>query len=191
MNVAEVIGILDGAQADGVGGADDLAALDAAAGQPHRKAEVVVIAALAALRLRRAAELAAPQNQRRIEQAAPLQVRQQAGDRLIDSAPPSCGDCSSMSRVRVPLLRAAAGDHDAGNARPSRPGAAPADSAGRNCRSARRRRRRESSVSRVSPDRSKTCGASVCIRKARSYEPMRAASSSSSGWPSGLVQLSG
>ena len=65
VDVAEVIGALDGVQADGVGGADDLPALDAAAGHPHREAEVVVVAALARLGLGRAAELAAPEDQRR------------------------------------------------------------------------------------------------------------------------------
>src|SRR5438067_2210540 len=68
MHVAEVVRLLDGAQADGVGGADDLAAPDAAAGQPHAETEVVVVAAAAALRLRRPAELAAPQHQGRVEQ---------------------------------------------------------------------------------------------------------------------------
>src|SRR5690606_14313377 len=49
VEVAEVAGLLDGPQADRVGGADDLAAPDAAAGQPHREAEVVVVAAAAGL----------------------------------------------------------------------------------------------------------------------------------------------
>src|SRR5262245_30084662 len=49
VNVAEVVPVLDGVQADGVGGPDHLAALDAAAREPHGEAEVVVIAAVAAL----------------------------------------------------------------------------------------------------------------------------------------------
>ena len=51
-----------------------------------REAERVVVAAIAALRERRAAKLAGPDDQRRIEQAAGLEVREQAGDRLIDGA---------------------------------------------------------------------------------------------------------
>ena len=50
----------------------------AAAGQPHREALDVVVAAVA-LRHRRAAELAAPDDQRVVEHAALLQVRDQRG----------------------------------------------------------------------------------------------------------------
>src|SRR5262249_25531177 len=67
-------------QADGVGGAEDLAALDAAAGQPHGEAVRVVVAAGRALAHGRAAELASPDHQRRVEQAARLEVAQQASD---------------------------------------------------------------------------------------------------------------
>src|SRR5579885_1103213 len=72
VNVAEVNGLLDGAEADGVGGADDLAPLDAAAGQPHGEAEVMMIAALAAVGFGRPAEFAAPEHERGVEQAAPF-----------------------------------------------------------------------------------------------------------------------
>src|SRR5262249_21110147 len=68
---------------DRVGGADDLAAAHPAAGQPHRVTRWRVIAARrrsGVLGCRRAAELAAPDDQRRVEQAAPLQVGQQPGD---------------------------------------------------------------------------------------------------------------
>ena len=66
--------VLDRVQADLVGRAVGHAALDAAAGHPDREAVGVVVAAVAALAHRRAAELAAPDHQRRVEQAAPLQV---------------------------------------------------------------------------------------------------------------------
>ena len=56
---------------------------DAAAGQPHGEAVGVVVAAVRPLGGRRAAELAAPDHQRVVEQAARLQVVQQAGDRLV------------------------------------------------------------------------------------------------------------
>ena len=47
VEVAEVDGILSGAQADGIGGAHDLAAFDSAACHPHGEAKIVVVAALA------------------------------------------------------------------------------------------------------------------------------------------------
>jgi len=47
VDVAEVVGLLDRVQTDRVGGADDLASADAAAGHPHAEAEVVMIAASA------------------------------------------------------------------------------------------------------------------------------------------------
>ena len=48
-----------------------------------REAQAVVIAALGAFRRRRPAELAAPDDQRVVEQAARLQVRQQRRDRPV------------------------------------------------------------------------------------------------------------
>ena len=68
--------------------ADADAALDAAAGQPHREAVGVVVAAraLGVLGGRLAAELAAPDDQRLVQQAAALQVLEQAGDRLVGAA---------------------------------------------------------------------------------------------------------
>src|SRR6185295_7016374 len=63
------------------------ALLDAAAGEPDREAERVVVASRAVLLgVRRAAELAAPPDQRVLEQAAALQVHEQARDRLVDRA---------------------------------------------------------------------------------------------------------
>src|SRR5437660_1608384 len=47
VHVAEMDRVFDGVQTDGVGGADDLASLDAAAGHPHREAQIVVVASLA------------------------------------------------------------------------------------------------------------------------------------------------
>ena len=69
VEVVDVDLVLDGLEAELVGGAVDVAALDAAAGQPHGEAVVVVVAAvhLALVRAgggqldgRRPAELAAP-----------------------------------------------------------------------------------------------------------------------------------
>ena len=64
VQVVDVDAILDGVQADVVGRAVADAALDAAAGHPDREAVGIVIAAVAALAHRRAAELAAPDHQR-------------------------------------------------------------------------------------------------------------------------------
>src|SRR5262245_8828347 len=90
MDVAEVAAVVDCVQANVVGGADDLAALDASSRQPHREAEVVVIASLAVLGLWRSAELPSPQHQRCFQQAAPLQVVEQSSHwsiRLSSHAP--------------------------------------------------------------------------------------------------------
>ena len=46
VQVVDVDPVLDGLQAELVGRAVDHAALDAAAGQPHREAQAVVVAAL-------------------------------------------------------------------------------------------------------------------------------------------------
>ena len=74
---------VDGLVAELVGGADGDARADAAAGQPHGEAVGVVVAAgaLGVLGGRLAAELAAPDDDRRIEQAALLEIGEQGGDR--------------------------------------------------------------------------------------------------------------
>ena len=67
-----------------IGLTTDGAAFDSAARQPHRKRELIVIAAIGTLRKRRAAKLAGPHDQRLIEQAALRQILQQAGNWLIN-----------------------------------------------------------------------------------------------------------
>ena len=69
-----------------VGAAVAQAALHAAAGQPHRKAFGVVVAAVFAFDDGSAAEFAAPPDQRVIQEAAGLEILEQAGDRQIDLA---------------------------------------------------------------------------------------------------------
>ena len=88
MQVLDVEAVGDGRAAELVGLADADAALDPAAGHPHREAVGVVVAAgpLGVLGGRLAAELAAPDDQGLVEQAAPLQVLEQAGDRLVGAA---------------------------------------------------------------------------------------------------------
>src|SRR6266511_3236989 len=83
VEVAEVDGSLDGAQANGVGGAQHLAAFDSSARQPHAEAEIVVVAALAGFRLGRTAKFTAPQHQRAVEQSASLQILQEPRDGLV------------------------------------------------------------------------------------------------------------
>ncbi len=83
MDVVDVGPALDGAKTDFVGGSDGLAALHAASRHPDRKAPRIVIAPFALLIERRAAKLAAPDHQRRVQQSARLQIRQQPGDRPV------------------------------------------------------------------------------------------------------------
>src|SRR5437764_11509438 len=80
--------VLDGGAAELVGLADAGAALDAAAGQPHGEAVRVMIAAGPFLELGGglAAELAPPDDQGLVEQAAALEVLDQAGDGLVGVA---------------------------------------------------------------------------------------------------------
>ncbi len=61
--VMHVIWLVDSAQTDLVGSADRLAGLDSAPGHPHSEAPGVVIASIALLVERRAAEFAAPNHQ--------------------------------------------------------------------------------------------------------------------------------
>src|SRR4051812_15272762 len=77
---------VDGGVADFVGGADDLAAFDAAAGEPDRVAAGGMIAAFfvaAAFGAGSAAEFAGPEDQRRVEQAALLEIHQKCRDGSI------------------------------------------------------------------------------------------------------------
>src|SRR5262249_31963072 len=83
------------------------ATLDAPAGHPHSETERVVIASVAALAHRRPAKLAAPDHQRAVEQATPLQVLEQSGDRPIALAA-VLGMVPLPIGVRVPF---AAGAH--------------------------------------------------------------------------------
>ena len=70
VQVVHVHAVDCGAQADRVGRAVDGAPFDPAAGHPVAEAVRVVIAALAAFRHRHAAELAAPDHERALEQPA-------------------------------------------------------------------------------------------------------------------------
>src|SRR5207249_4014898 len=80
---------------------------DAAAGQPGGETPRVVIAADAALAHRRAAELAAPDDQRAVQQAARLQVAEQPGDGPITLAAVAAVVALHVA-VRIPLAARAA-----------------------------------------------------------------------------------
>src|SRR6187431_341284 len=70
----------DGMHAKFIRSAKNGAALDAAPGEPHRESFRMMIATIASRRVRRAAELARPDDQRLIEQATLLQILDQSGD---------------------------------------------------------------------------------------------------------------
>src|SRR5262249_36951526 len=78
VEVVDVGGLINGVEADLVGSTVGDAALDPTPGHPGREAPGVVVAAVAALAHGRAAEFAAPDHERAVEQAAALQVFQQA-----------------------------------------------------------------------------------------------------------------
>ncbi len=111
MDISEVDAVLDGMQADGIGGSKHLAAADAASGHPHAEPEIVVIPPAAGFRFGRPTEFASPQHQCRIQQAATTQVPEQCRHGLV-----GFGGLASMVfldiAVGVPLLVAwaAAGD---------------------------------------------------------------------------------
>src|SRR5689334_2283218 len=88
VQVVDVDWTLGDVVAELIGGADGEAGLDAAAGKEVSETAGMVIAAKRArqvpLAVRGAAELAAPDDERRVEQAAGFQIADQGGDRLID-----------------------------------------------------------------------------------------------------------
>src|SRR5205823_4540958 len=86
VEVVDVQPILDGMEAELVRRADRLAAADSPARHPHRESGRVVIAPVAFFALRRATELATPDDQRVLEHAARLEILQQPGDRLVGRA---------------------------------------------------------------------------------------------------------
>jgi hypothetical protein len=100
VEVAERVGAVDGHQPDLVGRADPDARADAAAGHPDGEPGRVVLAAAIALHHRGPAELARPDDQRRVEQPALFQVGEQRGDPARPSSGRGAGGCSSACRAR-------------------------------------------------------------------------------------------
>ena len=171
MQALDVEAVLDGGAAEFVGLADAGAALDAAARHPHREAVGVVVAAgpLGVLGGRLAAELAAPDDQRLVEQAAPLQVLEQAGDRLVGVAG-VLGVVRDEVAVGVPVVvvvGAARVDLDEPDAALDQP---PGDQAlaAEVGRARLVDARRAPASRRVSPEKSTASGAGCCILNASS-----------------------
>src|SRR5262249_24498397 len=106
VEVVDVDGVLNDVVAVVVGLAVDDARLDAAAGQPEGEAAAVVVAAVVVpgqptLAVDGAAELAAPDHQRVVEQPAPLHVHHQRRRRPVDVAA-LAADLSGQAAVLVP-----------------------------------------------------------------------------------------
>ena len=105
MQIVDMDLLIHRVPAEFVGGAVDRPAFHAAAGQPHRETKRMVVPPVALLGHRRPAELAAPDDQRVLEQAARPQVLEKSGDR------PVCGGAVGRQRcpdagVVVPVDRA-------------------------------------------------------------------------------------
>ncbi len=83
MEVVYVNLVFDGVPAEVIGRPVGETALDTCAGEPHGETKRMMLAAVGALRRRRAAKLAAPHNNGVLQQTAQLQVREQAGDGQI------------------------------------------------------------------------------------------------------------
>ncbi len=86
VHVSDVVAVLDGVKAQGVGRAVGDAPFQAAAGHHDRESKGVMVAAVAPLRAGRAAKLGADHDQRFVEQSALLEVFDQGRDRAIDLA---------------------------------------------------------------------------------------------------------
>ena len=150
-----------------VGGPVRESLLDAAAGEPHRIACDIVVPAVLSLRGRLAAELAAEQDQRFLEQPPLLQVGQQRGRGLIDRR--AAIDQSLVQVVVVvPAGLANLDESHAGLAEPAghhalageRPGWAGLHAVGRRAQPAGSR------------EMSSSSGTFPCIRNASSYDSM-------------------
>ncbi len=119
VQVVDVHRVLDGLVAELVGLAVGDPGLHAAAGHPEGESLVVVVAAVGVLPVRRAAELAAPDHQRVVEQPPRAQVRQQAGDRPVDG-PGVAGVAGLQAAVLVPVAVRQLDEADAGLDEPPR-----------------------------------------------------------------------
>ena len=109
LQIVDVDRVFDDVKTQIVGGAIERARLDAAAGHPHRECLRVMIAAQAtmenrvAFHHRRAAEFAAPNHERLIEQTALFEVAQ--GRLPLDPSPGSSGGGCRSDRCERPNPR--------------------------------------------------------------------------------------
>src|SRR4051812_45986258 len=87
MDVVAVGGLVGGLVRPFVAGAVAGTPLDATAGEPAGEGVGIVVAAFASLRAWHAAELRGPVDDRLFEQAAGLQILEEAGDRLVHAMP--------------------------------------------------------------------------------------------------------
>ena len=165
--------VLDGGIAQLVGRAVDEAAANAAAGQPDGHRLVVVVAAVAPLRHRRAAELAGPDDQRVVEHAALLQVGDQRHAGPVDLLGLE-RDAFLHAAVMVPVLVVKLDEAHAALGQP----------AGEQAIGGERAIARLAAVEferllRLSPRTSISSGTLACIWNAISYWAMRVATSGS------------
>ena len=84
MNIGDVVAILNGVEAEFVGGSVDCPAFDSASSHPDGKAEVVVTAPVRTLTAGSASEFRAPDHERLIEEASLLEIFQEPRDGLIN-----------------------------------------------------------------------------------------------------------
>src|SRR5437016_8330858 len=107
--------VLDGVEADFVGLAEAEAGLGAAAGEEHGIAIRIVIAAGAAFAHRRAAEFAAPDDERVVQQAAAFEVLDETSNRPVAFAA-EFGVVAAQVAMGVPLRPGAHVNLDKANA---------------------------------------------------------------------------
>ena len=167
-----------------VGAAVGEAGLDAAAGEPDREAARMMVAAVVgrgerALRVRRAAELAAPDDERVVEHAALLEVDDQRGGGLIGFARTGWRMPSGRVAVVVPALVVELDEAHAALGQPAGEQAVGGERAGR-AASSGRRGRTDRLAARC--ERSVTSGTLVCMRNAISYWAIRDSISGSSSF---------
>ena len=84
VNIGDIVAILNGVEAEFVGGSVDSSAFDSASCHPDGKAEVVVTSPVRTLAAGSASEFRAPDHERFVEEASLLEIFQEARDGLID-----------------------------------------------------------------------------------------------------------
>ena len=83
MEIADVLPVFDGAEADLVGGADRAAPVDSPTGEPDREAVGIVVPAAFSLFHRCPTELAPPDHEGLVEETAAGEVGEERGGRPV------------------------------------------------------------------------------------------------------------